>query len=186
MDPTQLDDVAKVGNAVRFWGNTLVMADGSLTLTQYLARWRQALDYIHSLGLYVYPCAGDLGHWGSYTWVQSTQTYAELAQLLASYPNVIGVDIVNEARSLNHDPGPFSYHQPEPAEVLLPELGNIVRATGLPITYSRRSGMPAGGVSITSRTISATSSISRLLPPWAHRLAHRTPPITSHGEMADG
>jgi hypothetical protein len=133
----QLDDIAKVSNAVRFWGNTLVVADGSLTLTQYLTRWRQVLDYIQSLGLYVYPCGGDLGHWGDYTWAQSTQTYSELAQLLASYSNVIGVDIVNEARSLGHDPDNFSYQQPEPVEKLLVELGGIVRAAGLPITYSR-------------------------------------------------
>ena len=140
----QLDDIATVGNAVRFWGNTLVMVDGSLTLAQYLAHWRQALDYIQSLGLYVYPCGGDLGHWGDYTWAQSTQTYTELAQLLASYPNVIGVDIVNEARSLNYNPDHDSYRQPEPVDKLLAELGGIVRAAGLPITYSRSMRDPSG------------------------------------------
>ena len=93
----QLDDIAKIGNTVRIIGNTLVMALGSITLTQYLARWKQLLDHAQSLGLLVYPCGGDLGHWGIYTWAQSTQTYTQLAQLLKSYPNVIGVDIVNEA-----------------------------------------------------------------------------------------
>jgi hypothetical protein len=132
----QLDDIAKVGNTVRVIGNTLVMALGSIALTQYLARWTQLLDHAQSLGLYVYPCGGDLGHWGNYTWGQSTQTYTQLAQLLKSYPNVIGVDIVNEA-SQPLEPVGWTYNQPEPVADLLPELGGIVRSVGLPITYSR-------------------------------------------------
>ena len=121
---------------MRVIGNTLVMALGSVTLTQYLARWQQLLDHAQSLGLFVYPCGGDLGHWGTYTWAQSTQTYTELAQLLKGYPNVIGVDIVNEA-SQPLDPVGWTYNQPEPVADLLTELGNKVRSVGLPITYSR-------------------------------------------------
>ena len=132
----QLEDVAKIANTVRILGNTLVMALGEITLTQYLARWTQFLDYAQSLGLYVYPCGGDLGHWGNYTWAQSTQTYAQLAQLLAGYPNVIGVDIVNEASAIP-ELGGWTYNQPEPVADLLTELGHIVRAVGLPVTYSR-------------------------------------------------
>lgn len=132
----QLEDIAKIGNAVRTMGNTLVMALGSITLTQYLARWQQFLDHAQSLGLFVYPCGGDLGHWGNYTWAQSTQTYTELAQLLAGYPNVIGVDIVNEAQE-TPPVGGWTYNQPEPVADLLTELGNIVRSVGLPVTYSR-------------------------------------------------
>jgi hypothetical protein len=132
----QLDDIARVGNTVRIIGNTLVMALGSITLTQYLARWKQLLDRAQSLGLFVYPCGGDLGHWGNYTWLQSTQSYTQLAQLLKSYPNVIGVDIVNEA-SQPLEPVGWTYNQPEPVTDLLPELGGIVRSVGLPVTYSR-------------------------------------------------
>jgi hypothetical protein len=132
----QLDDIAKIGNTVRIIGNTLVMALGSITLSQYLARWKQLLDHAHSLGLFVYPCGGDLGHWGNYTWAQSTQTYTQLAQLLKSYPNVVGVDIVNEASQPLEQVG-WTYNQPEPVTDLLPELGGIVRSVGLPVTYSR-------------------------------------------------
>jgi hypothetical protein len=132
----QLDDIAKIGNGVRVIGNTLVMAIGSITLSQYLTRWQQLLDHAQSLGLFVYPCGGDLGHWGNYTWAQSTQTYTELAHLLKGYPNVIGVDIVNEA-SQPLDPVGWTYNQPEPVADLLTELGHKVRSVGLPITYSR-------------------------------------------------
>jgi hypothetical protein len=132
----QLDDIAKIANAVRIIGNTLVMALGRITLTQYLARWKQFLDHAQSLGLFVYPCGGDLGHWGNYTWAQSAQTYTELAQLLKSYPNVIGVDIVNEAQQMPEPVG-WTYNQPEPVAELLTELGSIVRSVGLPVTYSR-------------------------------------------------
>jgi hypothetical protein len=133
----QLEDIAKIGNAVRIIGNTLVMALGRITLTQYLARWKQFLDHAQSLGLLVYPCGGDLGHWGNYTWAQSTQTYTQLAQLLAGYPNVIGVDIVNEASLMPEPVVGWTYNQPEPVADLLSELGSIVRSVGLPVTYSR-------------------------------------------------
>ena len=132
----QLDDITKIANTVRILGNTLVVALGSITLTEYLARWKQFLDYAQSLGLYFYSCGGDLGHWGNYTWAQSTQTYTELGQLLAGYPNVIGVDIVNEAYAMPENVG-WTYNQPESVADLLTELGNVVRAAGLPITYSR-------------------------------------------------
>lgn len=143
----QLDDIATIANAVRVFGNTLVMALESITLSQYLARWQQLLDHAQSLGLLVYACGGDLGHWGSYTWAQATETYAQLAQLLKTYPNVIGVDIVNEA-SQPLPPVGWTYNQPEPVAEMLTELGNVVRSVGLPITYSRsvttRSGWAQG------------------------------------------
>jgi hypothetical protein len=139
----QLDDIAKIANAVRIIGNTLVMALESITLTQYLARWQQFLDHAQSLGLFVYPCGGDLGHWGKYTWAQSAQTYTQLAQLLKSYPNVIGVDIVNEASQPLELVG-WTYNQPEPVAELLTGLGSIVRSVGLPITYSRSVATSSG------------------------------------------
>jgi hypothetical protein len=132
----QLEDIAKIANTVRVIGNTLVMALGRITLTQYLGRWKQLLDHAQSLELFVYPCGGDLGHWGNYTSAQSAEAYTHLAQLLKSYPNVIGVDIVNEAAQPLEQVG-WTYNQPEPVADLLTELGSIVRSVGLPITYSR-------------------------------------------------
>lgn len=134
----QLDDIAKVGNVVRFFGNTLVIANGSITLAQYLSQWKQLLDYVSSLDLYIYPTGGDLGHWGNYRWDQSTQTYTELASLLTSYPNVIGMDVVNEAfDTLNTPRNRFTYNQPEPVGDLLAELASRVRSAGIPVTFSR-------------------------------------------------
>jgi len=132
----QLDDIAKIGNTVRLIGNTLVMALERITLAQYLARWKQFLDRAQSLGLFVYPCGGDLGHWGDFSWARSTENYIQLAQLFKSYPNVIGVDIVNEASQPLEVVG-WTYNQPEPVADLLSELGSIVRSVGLPVTYSR-------------------------------------------------
>ena len=136
----QLDDIAKVGNAVRFWGNTLVLALGNLTLSQYLAQWKQALDHIKALGLLVYPCGGDLAHWGNYTVDDSVKCYAELAALLATYNNVIGMDIVNEPALFPwYQGGPPDrlYQQPPPYDQFVQQLGAAVRAKGIPITYSR-------------------------------------------------
>lgn len=137
----QLDDSAKIANAVRTVGSTLVMALGGITLSTYLARWEQFLDRAHSLGLYVYPCGGDLGHWGVFTREQSVETYSHFAKLLANYPNVIGVDIVNEANGTLSLTSPYlsswTYAQPQPVPELLTELGSVVRSVGLPITYSR-------------------------------------------------
>ena len=65
------------------------------------------------------------------------QAYTQLAQLLAGYPNVIGVDIVNEAQQMPQPVVGWTYNQPEPVADLLTELGSIVRSVGLPVTYSR-------------------------------------------------
>ena len=138
----QLDDIRSVGNAVRFWGFTLPVANGTLTLTQYLAHWRQVLDYTHSLGLLLYATGGDLRHWGNFTHDQAVQMYTQLAQLLATYPHVIGMDVVNEAAALPwglaNDPNKqLLYNQPEPYDTFVQELGGVVRAAGIPIAYSR-------------------------------------------------
>jgi hypothetical protein len=175
----QLEDIATIANAVRIFGNTLVMALESITLTQYLARWQQFLDHAQALGLLVYACGGDLGHWGSYTWAQSTETYRQLAQLLKSYPNVIGVDIVNEA-SEPLQPVGWTYNQPEPVAEMLTELGGIVRSVGLPITYSR---------SVTTRSGWAqdyyTDHLGDFLDFHVYYLPHPTDSLQTSGHPAN-
>jgi hypothetical protein len=141
----QIDDIASVSNAVRFFGTTSALADGSMTLDLYLSRWRQVLDYASSLGLYMYPCAADLRHWGYFSTEQAVQMYRELASLLANYSNVIGVDITNEAfGALNEKPEKLTYRQHQPVDELLSELGDTVRSSGLPITHSRNIDDPGG------------------------------------------
>lgn len=137
----QLDDIAKVGNAARFWGSTCVLALNNITLDQYLDRWMQVLDYTNSVGLLLYPCGGDLLHWGDYSLKDSVKCYSELSALFATYPHVIGMDIANEAPAFPwnqlNKPKADQYNQPEPYDEFLQELGAAVRANGIPITYSR-------------------------------------------------
>lgn len=137
----QLNDIAKVGNTVRFWGNTLVLALGNITLDKYLDQWKQVLDHTSSIGLLLYPCGGDLLHWGDFSQQKSVECYSELAGLLKGYPHVIGMDIANEAVAFpwnqRNNPKPILYNQPEPYDEFLGTLGEAVRDKGIPVSYSR-------------------------------------------------
>jgi glycoside hydrolase-like protein len=135
----QLDDAAKIANGIRFFGNTACIAQGSVTTADYLARWKQLLDYCAAKNLYVYPCGGDLGHWGDMGYAQATDLYTAWAKLLHAYPNVVGVDVTNEAYGYARGlvSGPTVYKQREPILTLLKNLGDIVRANaGVPVTHS--------------------------------------------------
>jgi hypothetical protein len=135
----QLDDAADIGNAVRFLGNTACIAQGSVSMADYLARWKQLLDYCAGKNLYVYPCGGDLGHWGNMGYAQAADLFTAWAQLLHDYPRVVGVDVTNEAYgyALGKISSPTVYSQPEPILTLLENLGDIVRDNaGVPVTHS--------------------------------------------------
>ena len=135
----QIDDAAAIGNAIRFFGNTHCIAQGNITQATYLAQWRQVLDYSLAKGLFIYPCGGDLGHWGNFTWAQSVALYTAWANMLSTYPNVVGVDITNEAwgQMSPANVGPTTYNQPESYVDLLAALGGIVRSeAGLRIAHS--------------------------------------------------
>ena len=134
----QIEDAAGICNAIRFWGNTLALADGSIKLSQYLYRWQRTLDYASSLGLLVYPCGGDLRHWGPFTRTQALETFNELADLFSHYQNVIGVDVTNEASdAMRATPTKYSYRGSTPPTQLLESLGETFRARGLAVTHSR-------------------------------------------------
>jgi Domain of unknown function (DUF1906) len=135
----QIDDAAKIANGIRFFGNTACIAQGSVTKADYLARWKQLLDYCAAKKLYVYPCGGDLGHWGNMGYAQATDLFTAWAKLLHGYPNVVGVDVTNEAYGYTRltGPNPTGYTQREPIVTLLKNLGDIVRANaGVPVTHS--------------------------------------------------
>ena len=135
----QIDDAAAIGNAIRFFGNTHCIAQGNITQATYLAQWRQVLDYSLAKGLFIYPCGGDLGHWGNFTWAQSVALYTAWAKTLSTYSNVVGVDITNEAwgQMSPANVGPTTYNQPESYVDLLAALGGIVRGeAGVPIAHS--------------------------------------------------
>ncbi len=135
----QIDDAAAIGNAIRFFGNTHCIAQGNITQATYLAQWQQVLDYSVAKGMYIYPCGGDLGHWGNFTWSQSVALYTAWAKMLSTYPNVVGVDITNEAWGQMQPVSvrPTTYNQPESYVDLLAALSGIVRGeAGVPIAHS--------------------------------------------------
>ena len=135
----QIDDAAEIGNAIRFIGNTHCIAQGNINQATYLAQWQQVLDYSVTKGLFIYPCGGDLGHWGNFTWSQSVALYTAWARMLSTYPNVVGVDITNEAWGQMQpvSAGPNTYNQPESYVDLLTALSGIVRGeAGVLIAHS--------------------------------------------------
>lgn len=136
----QLDDAAKAGNAVRLFGNTHVIATGNITMATYLARWKQFLDYCVTKNLWVYPCGGDFGHWGSCNATLANSIYGQLCDLLAGYTNIIGFDITNEAWGQMHpnNQNANSYNQPQDYRDLSQSLVNLVHARlpGIPVTNS--------------------------------------------------
>lgn len=136
----QIDDAATVANCVRMFGNTHVVTSGNISLSTYLERWQQFFDYCVTKNLYVYPCGGDLFHWGAdTTYTAATTIFSAWADLMAGYANIIGVDIINEAWYHAQFEGPTCYkgNQPEPYLDLLHHLGSIVRRrANMPITNS--------------------------------------------------
>jgi hypothetical protein len=134
----QLDDAATIANCVRTIGNTHVVTSGNISQATYLARWTQFLDYTVTKGLYVYPCGGDLHHWGTATtYAAATTLFTAWADLLAGYSNVIAVDITNEAWGQSRATGTVQYSRPEPYADLLSNLTSIVRRrSGKPVTNS--------------------------------------------------
>ncbi len=129
----QINDAAAVGNAVRLWGASDAITSGMLSYDTYLSRWKQMLDYCTSLGLYIYPTGGDYpnAHLPT-TQSQAIPIWRAWANLLADYPNVIGVDVINEAWA-----GPARHGQDYNSSVAqIRALSEIVRAQGLPVTSS--------------------------------------------------
>ncbi|KAA0023853.1 cellulase family glycosylhydrolase [Antrihabitans cavernicola] len=135
-----VDDSKSAGaNAIRLIGNTHVVTSGMITQQQYMDRWKQLLDYATEQDLYVFPCGGDLGHWGSATtWAKAEALYSSWAKLLSSYAPVIGVDITNEASAQYSSAYVTTYNQPEKWQDTIKHLGEVVRSiSGKPITHSR-------------------------------------------------
>lgn len=132
----QIDDLVSLGgNAVRLWGGgSLVNPAGLMTMSTYLAQWKQLLDYCASLNLYVYPTGGDwsVGTYGLLTQAQAIPVFNEWVPLLADYPNVIAVDLINEVWSAPVGGG-GSYSA---TVEMIQALAGIVRGHGIPTAVS--------------------------------------------------
>jgi hypothetical protein len=135
----ELDDAVTVGaNCVGLIGNTHVVTSDTVPMARYLQQWTQFLDYTKNCGLWVYPCGGDLAHWGHTTLDAAESVYRGWAEMLASYNHVIGVNITNEAPSQARARGAIAYAEPEPWYDTVKRLGELVRTTAeKPITHSR-------------------------------------------------
>jgi hypothetical protein len=137
----ELDDAITLGaNCVRLIGNTNVVTSNAISTAVYLERWSQFLDYTKSHGLWVYPCGGDLRHWGDTTLDAAVDLYHDWAELLAKADHIVGVDITNEAPAASRslDAGGIAYHEPESWYYTIKHLGERVRTvSGKPITHSR-------------------------------------------------
>ncbi|MGY1671007.1 hypothetical protein [Geodermatophilus sp. SYSU D00710] len=94
----QVDALAALGgNTVRLIGGIGGITDGRYSLSQYLGRWEQFLDYTADTGTWVYPCGGGLGHWSSTSDEQAQDIYRDWGALVDRYDHVLGIDVTNEA-----------------------------------------------------------------------------------------
>jgi hypothetical protein len=135
----ELDDAVELGaSGIRLIGNTHVVTSNIITRDTYLRQWTQFLEYTKSIGLRVYPCGGDLRHWGDTTLQAAENLYQGWAELFIHHDHVIGADITNEAPAQSKFVGGIAYNQPESWLYTVKRLGELVRAvSGKPITHSR-------------------------------------------------
>lgn len=99
----QIDLLQSIGgNTVRMFGTYKAIYDDTLDEATYHSQWREVADYVADEGLYLYPCiGGDFG--GGYGYTPPTSFVVDqagqVAELLRDYPNIIGIDMVQERRS---------------------------------------------------------------------------------------
>lgn len=89
-------------NTVRVMGTYKAIYDATLTEADYLDRWDQLATYVADLGMYLYPCTGgDFAGAYGYTPTSSfvAEQAAQVAERLRDYPNIIGIDLVQERQS---------------------------------------------------------------------------------------
>jgi hypothetical protein len=135
-----VDNAAILGaNCIRSpVGSPDVVTSGMISQAQYLAQWKQLIDYSATKGMYFYAVGGDFRHWGPYTtFTAACDLFTAWAELLCDYGNIIGVDVISEAPGVLNFSGSMVYSQPESWFFTARRLGEIVRqVSGKPITYA--------------------------------------------------
>ncbi len=133
----QIDDAAALGNSVRLWGSTQTFLAGNITEDVYYARWRQLLDYCAKKELYMLPSGSDLQNdvKRSLSSTEAAAHYAKWVNMLAQYPGVIGVDLMNEAWGMTV-PGTKSQSDYNWLLTTLRACADAVHRQGLPVTVS--------------------------------------------------
>ena len=98
----QIDDAAAIGNSVRLFGSVQTFLEGNITQDTYFERWQQMLDYCASKGLFMLPSGSDLQDQVQIlmTSTQAAAHYSNWSNMLAEYPGVVGIDLMNEAWGL--------------------------------------------------------------------------------------
>ena len=129
----QVDLARTLGvNCIRLLGSVSVVAEKVITSGQNLARWRQLLDYLAAGGMWAYPCVSDLRHWGDARLAQAVDLYRTVGAVFEGYPNVIGVDVSNEAQ-LSLDAGWSAAELRRTLDALVPALR---ATTSKPLAHS--------------------------------------------------
>jgi hypothetical protein len=137
----QIDDAATVGNAVRLLGSTQVWLAGYISESTYFSQWEQLLDYCASKGLYMIPTGSDIltnpqGNNVAFSNILSgtkaASHYTAWANLLAQYPGVVGVDLMNEAWYL---PG-GGYCDMNWLVMMMQTCADAMHSRNLPVTIS--------------------------------------------------
>lgn len=133
----QIDDAARAGNSVRLWGSTQTFLAGHITENVYYARWQQLLDYCAKKALYMLPSGSDLQNdvKRSLSSAEAAVHYAKWTNMLAQYPGVIGVDLMNEAWGMTV-PGTKSQSDYTWLLTTLRACADAVHQHGLPVTVS--------------------------------------------------
>lgn len=144
----QINAAASTGaNAIRLIGDVDGVHNGALTVDAYVAAYEQFVDYCNTLGLWVYACLSDAGHWGGATRDQALTVMMAQAAMLESKPNVIGIDVIQEFGLNTGIAAGYTTH-----DFAAYIFGQLRTVTTLPLTCS----VMGGGNGSTSQWSSST------------------------------
>ncbi|MBT0961675.1 hypothetical protein [Denitromonas iodatirespirans] len=128
-------------NAVRVQGAAYAVQNGTIAMSDYLARWSQVIEYCRDRGVYVYPCGCTIDLDTNFTLPIATigAVFAEIFRHHQQYDNVIGIDIIQE--TTNTDTDGWTAMKPRMAS-LIADIKS--RGVTLPLTFSSSEFLDSG------------------------------------------